>query len=112
MITRLEIPDLHIQFFALEGELLMNGPKNQGAIPGKTGTKTKPVLDPTPTLAEQNITKKESSQAQAYATVKTEDPKAFGTLRRGSKMGPREIRDLWSTRARSMLRSCGWTGAI
>ena len=33
------------------GEFLARQPMNQGAIPGKTGTKGKPVLDSTPTLA-------------------------------------------------------------
>jgi hypothetical protein len=51
------------------GEFLREMPKNQGALPGKTGAKAEPVLDPTPTLASIGITKKESSQAQKLAAI-------------------------------------------
>ncbi len=37
------------------GDILRNTPKNQGAIPGKTGTKAVPVLDDTPTLRDLGI---------------------------------------------------------
>lgn len=46
------------------GEFLKVMPKNQGALPGKTGSKSEPVLDPTPTLAEIGISKKQSATAQ------------------------------------------------
>ena len=37
---------------------------NQGAIPGKAGSKAAPVLDPRPTLASAAIDKKLSIKAQ------------------------------------------------
>jgi hypothetical protein len=40
---------------------------NQDAIPGKTGSKGEPLLDPRPTLANAGIGKKLSSRAQAVA---------------------------------------------
>lgn len=46
---------------------------NQGAVPGKTGNKGAPVLDPRPTLAEAGITKKLSSRAQKLAAVPAEE---------------------------------------
>jgi hypothetical protein len=39
------------------GEMLCELPKNQGAIPGKTGSKARPVLDNTPTLADLGVSK-------------------------------------------------------
>ena len=42
------------------GAVLAEAPKNQGAIPGKIGTKSVPVLDETPTLADLGISKKTS----------------------------------------------------
>jgi N6-adenosine-specific RNA methylase IME4 len=42
---------------------------NQGAVPGKTGSKSEPVLDPRPTLADVGISKKLSSRAQKMAAV-------------------------------------------
>jgi len=51
------------------GELLADMPKNVGAVPGKTGTKGVPVLDPTPTLADLGISKKVSSVAQQLAAL-------------------------------------------
>ena len=48
-------------------------PKNQGALPGKTGSKAEPVLDPTPTLADIGITKKQSANAQKLADIPKEE---------------------------------------
>jgi len=42
---------------------------NQGALPGKTGTKGGPVLDPRPTLADVGISKNLSSRSQAIASI-------------------------------------------
>ena len=42
---------------------------NQGAVPGKTGSKGAPVLDQRPTLADAGIDKKLSSRAQKLAAV-------------------------------------------
>jgi hypothetical protein len=49
------------------GELLAEMEKNKGAIPGKTGRKGRPVLDPTPKLADLGISKDQSSRWQALA---------------------------------------------
>jgi hypothetical protein len=54
------------------GELLAEMDKNQGAVPGKTGRKGKPVLDSTPRLADLNITKTQSSRWQRFAALDTE----------------------------------------
>jgi hypothetical protein len=51
------------------GELLRESEKNKGAIPGRTGRKGRPVLDPTPTLANLGITKTQSSHWQRLATM-------------------------------------------
>jgi hypothetical protein len=49
------------------GELLAEMDKNKGAIPGKTGRKGKPVLDPTSKLADLGISKTQSSRWQQLA---------------------------------------------
>lgn len=54
------------------GELLREMEKNQGAIPGKTGSKGRPVLDPTPKLSDLKITKSQSSQWQRVAALDNE----------------------------------------
>jgi hypothetical protein len=54
------------------GELLPDLEKNKGAVPGKTGRKGKPVLDPTPRLSDLNINKSQSSRWQKLAE-KTDD---------------------------------------
>lgn len=51
------------------GEMLKETPKNVGAVPGKTGSKGKPVLDDTPTLADLGLDKKTSSIAQKLADL-------------------------------------------
>jgi N6-adenosine-specific RNA methylase IME4 len=51
------------------GNMLKETPRNKGAIPGKTGTKGLPVLDPTPTLAEMGLDKKTSKLAQDIADL-------------------------------------------
>jgi len=51
------------------GELLKGLAKNQGAVPGKTGTKGKPVLDSAATLADLGLTKKVASVAQQLAAL-------------------------------------------
>jgi ParB family chromosome partitioning protein len=51
------------------GELLAETPKNQGAKAGKTGTKSVPLLDETPTLAELGVDKKISSLSQQLARM-------------------------------------------
>jgi hypothetical protein len=49
------------------GELLAEMDKNKGAIPGKTGRKGRPVLDPTPKLSDLGISKDQSSRWQGLA---------------------------------------------
>ena len=46
------------------GQFWSKAEKNKGAKAGKTGSKGKPLLDKTPTLAELGMTKKESARAQ------------------------------------------------
>jgi len=41
--------------------------KNKGAIPGKTGSKARPLLDPTPKLSDLGVTKTQSSRWQKLA---------------------------------------------
>jgi hypothetical protein len=54
------------------GEMLREMPKNQGAIPGKTGRKAQPVLDRTPKLSDLGITKTQSSRWQVLAAFPQE----------------------------------------
>jgi N6-adenosine-specific RNA methylase IME4 len=54
------------------GELLAEMEKNQGALPGKTGSKGKPVLDPTPKLSNLGVTKTQSSRWQRFAALDVE----------------------------------------
>jgi hypothetical protein len=49
------------------GELLAEMEKNKGAIAGKTGNKGKPVLDPTPKLADLGVSKIQSHRWQRLA---------------------------------------------
>jgi protein gp37 len=56
------------------GELLAEMEKNKGAVPGKTGRKGKPVLDPTPKLADLGVSKTQSSRWQSLAAL---DSKTF-----------------------------------
>lgn len=72
-----------VDALALMGEMLKAVEKNVGAKPGKTGSKGKPVLDTTPTLAEQGIPKKQSMHAQALATVKERNPDLYERVRAG-----------------------------
>jgi ParB family chromosome partitioning protein len=51
------------------GELLAETPKNQGAKAGKTGTKSVPLLDETPTLSDLGVDKKISSLSQQLARM-------------------------------------------
>lgn len=76
---------VRVDAMTLMGEFLKTAPKNQGAVPGKTGSKTKPVLDPTPTLADHGIGKKESSDAQALAALKESEPDLHEEVRAGKK---------------------------
>ena len=51
------------------GELLAEMKKNQGAVPGKTGRKGKPVLDTKPKLSDLGVSKTQSSRWQALAAI-------------------------------------------
>ena len=46
---------------------------NQGAVPGKTGLRGNPVLDPRPTLASQGIDKNLAHQARALGALSEEE---------------------------------------
>jgi N6-adenosine-specific RNA methylase IME4 len=54
------------------GELLAEMAKNKGAVPGKTGRKGRPVLDPTPKLKDLGVSKSESSLWQKLARIPEE----------------------------------------
>ncbi len=65
------------------GEFLAQAEKNKGAVPGKTGSKAKPVLDTTPTISEilgmdKAPAKKLSSEAQLLAKLKADAPETHG----------------------------------
>ena len=60
---------IKIQALAKLGALLAVMPKNVGAVSGKTGSKGKPVLDTTPTLADIGLDKKTSAVAQQLAAL-------------------------------------------
>jgi len=45
---------------------------NQGAVPGKTGLRSNPVLDPRPTLASQGIDKNLAHQARLLGALSDE----------------------------------------
>ena len=47
------------------GQILAKMTKNVGAVPGKTGSKGKPVLDTTPTLTDLKITRKHDGALHA-----------------------------------------------
>jgi len=52
--------DIKLEALRLLGTMLEATKRNQGAVKGKTGSKSKPVLDPTPTLADLGLDKKTS----------------------------------------------------
>jgi N6-adenosine-specific RNA methylase IME4 len=61
--------DIRIRAEIRAGELLREMAKNQGAVPGKTGSKARPVLDPTPKLSDLGISKTQSSRWQHLAEL-------------------------------------------
>lgn len=69
----------------LLGEFLAGVVKNVGAVRGKTGCKSKPVLDSTPTLAKLGITKGESFEAQHLAKLRRDAPSEHAAVRSGNK---------------------------
>jgi hypothetical protein len=74
------------------GELYAASEKNQGAVPGKTGRKGKPVLDPTPTLAKLGVTKAQAWRWQRHPSLRAGNdsspaPARSGFLDRGPKPG-------------------------
>ena len=63
---------IKVDAMTLLGEMLKAAPKNGGGRPVKE--KTGPRVEPVSTLADLNITKKESSAAQALAGLKAKAP--------------------------------------
>jgi hypothetical protein len=55
------------------GELLREMDKNRGAVPGKTGIKSRPVLDTKPKLSDLGITKTQSWRWQRLADLSEAD---------------------------------------
>src|ERR1700730_4985813 len=55
------------------GELLARMEKNKGAVPGKTGSKGRPVLDDAPKLSDLDINKSQSARWQKLAEIKEDD---------------------------------------
>jgi site-specific DNA-methyltransferase (adenine-specific) len=74
---------IKIDAMTLLGEMLRETPKNQGSIPGKTGARGRPVLDPSPKLSDHGISKRESVDAQALANVKKTAPELHAKIRAG-----------------------------
>jgi hypothetical protein len=63
---------------------------NQGAIPGKTGSKGEPVLDPRPTLSDAGIDKNLSSRAPPYERYMARPRRRrAGKRKSGSLLTPR-----------------------
>src|SRR5262249_51093238 len=72
-----------------------NGGLNQGAVPGKTGLRGNPVLDPSPTLASQGIDKNLAHQARALGALSEEEfeaavAAAHGRVARGRRKHDRQ----------------------
>src|SRR5262249_24239 len=74
MITK--ATEIRMQAERRAGELLREMEKNQGAVPGKTGSKGKPVLDNKPKLADFGINKTQSSRWQKLAALPEDQFKA------------------------------------
>lgn len=55
------------------GELLGEMDKNKGAVPGKTGSKGRPVLDTTLKLSDLGVTKSQSSRWQKLAALSPDE---------------------------------------
>ena len=84
------------------GELLKSLEKNQGARPGKTGTKGLPVLDNTPTYAELGVTKKLASVAQQLAALPEATREAIAQREVTLSQAKREIKAAEVTRRVSL----------
>jgi hypothetical protein len=75
--------DIRMRAEIRAGELLAEMTKNKGAVPGKTGRKTRPVLDTQPKLADIGVTKDQSSRWQKLAKMpKAEQEKKIETAKR------------------------------
>ncbi len=81
---------IKIRALARLGELLKDLTKNQGAVPGKTGSKGKPVLDTTPTLADLGISKKLAAIAQQLAALPSSTREASRSAKRPTRRARRE----------------------
>ena len=81
---------VHIDALRLEGQFLIDQPKNTGAM-GNPGGQGAPIVQSTttnaqiPTLAQQNITGDESSTAQFVAKIAEDKPGEFAAIRSGEK---------------------------
>jgi N6-adenosine-specific RNA methylase IME4 len=68
--TTNEAADIRLRAERLLGEILAKTPKNKGANGSRiTGSKKEPVMDATPTLADDGLDKKTSSRAQLIAKM-------------------------------------------
>jgi N6-adenosine-specific RNA methylase IME4 len=76
--------DIRMRAERRAGEMLGDMEKNQGAVPGKTGRKGKPVLDDKPKLADLGINKTQSSRWQELAKLDDEvfESKVAATTKR------------------------------
>jgi hypothetical protein len=78
---------IKVDALTLMGEFLRNGPKNRGRAgkgrPVLGDSKLESPKDPTPTLAALGFTLRESSDAQALAILKDEDPDLHEKVRDG-----------------------------
>jgi hypothetical protein len=70
-----------VDAMTLMGELLRDTPKQNGGDAQRTRFQKSTELAPPPTLKEVGISKRESSDAQALATIKEKDPELHDEIK-------------------------------